>query len=353
MPRPTKTSREYLEYQADRIESVLAAHRVPARVAGGAVSPRWLRYEVAAGASARIATVRNLSEEIALALGADQARVTRQGNVLAVEVPRPDPEPVTLRRMLPLLSSVPPVTAVLGLSELGRPLLIRLPSPDVAHILVAGTTGSGKTELLRTLLLSLALTNRPAQVQFVLIDPKQRGLGPLAQIPHCLFPLMSDPQQAGRVLAQLVTKMERRDRTQVNTPHIVIAVDEVLDLMMTGGSAVMTALTRLAQRGREAGIHLVLGAQKPSSTVFDGQLKANFPVRLVGRVVSADDARIAAGIGGTGAEKLLGRGDFLAVSANSVTRFQAAHVPQSDWRYLLQAIRMQRPLVGQPEETVQ
>jgi S-DNA-T family DNA segregation ATPase FtsK/SpoIIIE len=108
-------------------------------------------------------------------------------------------------------------------------------------------------------------------------------------------------------------------------------VDELLDLLEAGGKPVEAALTRVAQRGREAGIHLVAGAQKPSSAALGPMLKANFPVRLVGRVGSADDARVASGVAGSGAEKLMGRGDFLAVACGEVTRFQAAWVPPRDW----------------------
>jgi S-DNA-T family DNA segregation ATPase FtsK/SpoIIIE len=327
----TSPSSDTLNFQADRIERVLASHRVPVRVHGGAVAPRWVRFLLTPALGARVSAVRNLSEELALALGAGDVRVARDGESIAIEVPRADAEPVLLLPLLRSLQNIPPLTACLGLTDDGRPLLLRLPSPDVAHVLVAGATGSGKTELIRALLASLALANRQSKLQFALIDPKSRGLLPLAGLPHVIGQVASNPPAAQALLDRLVDEMERRDRENVSSPHIVVAVDELLDLLATGGKSVEAALTRLAQRGREAGLHLVAGVQKPSASAIGPLLKANFPVRLVGRVGSVEDARVAAGISGTGAEKLMGRGDFVLVAAGQTVRFQAGWLPAADW----------------------
>jgi len=348
---PQQLTRNYLEFQADQIEAVLASHRVPARVYSGAISPRWMSFHITAAPGARISIVRNLSEELALALGAKDVRIAREGGTLAVEVPRPDAEPVNLVRMLRRLKHMPPVTACLGLAEDGRPLLIRLPSPDVAHVLVAGSTGSGKTELIRTALWSLAIANRQAQLQIVLIDPKRRGFGPLSKLPHLMTPPVSSVTDSIALLQRIVEEMERRDREEITSPHLVVAIDEGMDLIMTGGKEVDTLLTRIAQRGREAGIHLLVGAQNPSSSVFSSLLKANFPVRLVGRVSSANDARVAAGISGTHAEKLLGRGDFVAIAAGETTRFQAAFIPSNDLSILRNSILQRKTIIGTEEST--
>jgi len=224
----------------------------------------------------------------------------------------------------------------------GRPLLLRLPSPDVTHVLVAGMTGSGKTELIRAIVLSLAIGNRQSQLQFALIDPKSRGLAPLAGLPHLMAPPAVDSEAAMSLLDRLNEEMDRRDLHGVSLPRIVVVVDEVVDLLMTGNKLIEAAITRLAQRGREAGIHLILGAQKPSATALGPHIKANLPVRLVGRVGSVEDARVAAGVSGTNAEKLGGRGDFLAVAGGQITRFQAAYIPARDWLNLPDILRDRR-----------
>jgi S-DNA-T family DNA segregation ATPase FtsK/SpoIIIE len=344
--------RNRLEFQADRIEAVLALNKVPARVTGGTVTPRWVRFQVLPAVGAKISKIKSLSEEMAAALDASNCRVSRRGAAVAVEVPRDDPEPV---RLLPLYNQlidetteqppIPPVTAVLGLAEDGAPLLIRLPSPDVAHILVAGTTGSGKTMLLQAMILSLAMGNPPALrgemgggMSLVLIDPKGHAFRPFEGLPHLARPVIWKVEEMTEVLQSLVRLMERRSgygRIGRNgsagpQPPVAVVIDELADLLIVGGKEVQWALTRLTQRGREAGIHVVAATQKPTSAVLGPLVKANFPVRLVGRVTSAEDARTATGWSGTGAERLVGRGDFLAVAEGRVIRFQAAHISPAE-----------------------
>jgi S-DNA-T family DNA segregation ATPase FtsK/SpoIIIE len=240
------------------------------------------------------------------------------------------------------LSEVPPVTAVLGLEQTGAPLLLRLSSPDVAHVLIAGTTGSGKTALARTLLASLAMYNRQSQVQLVLIDPKGRGFGAMAALPHALGGVVSTPEAAVERLRWLVMEMERRDREAISRPAIVVAVDELADLLQSGGAAVEAMLTRLAQRGREAGIHVVACTQKPTAALIGGAMKANFPIRLVGAVASKDEARYASGVTDSGAEKLEGKGDFLLVAKGDTVRFQAAWIGSRDFHNIAAHIQSGR-----------
>ena len=377
--------RKKLEFQADRIEAVLALHKVPARVTGGTVTPRWVRFQVLPAVGAKISKIRGLSEELAAALDASSCRVSRRGAAVAVEVPRDDPQPV---RLLPLYRqltaeirnplsatctepsrsicnpSIPPVTAILGLAEDGAPLLVRLPSPDVAHILVAGTTGSGKTILLQTMILSLAMTNTPhlppracpersrriggdrggAGLALVLIDPKGHAFGLFEGLPHLARPVIREVEEATEALQSLVRLMERRGLSPCpgdggtqgrGQSHVAVVIDELADLLMVGGKAAQRALTRLTQRGREAGIHVIAATQKPTAAVLGPLVKANFPVRLVGRVTSIEDARTATGWSGTGAERLLGRGDFLAVAEGRVVRFQTAHVSSAEIREVM------------------
>jgi len=320
--------RKKLEFMADRIEAVLSRNNVPARVTGGTVTPRWIRFQVLPAVGARISKIKNLNEELALALDAPSCRVSRRGAAVAVEIPRDDPQPVRLMPLYEQLTDpdakqppIPPVTAILGLAEDGAPLLIRLPSPDVAHILVAGTTGSGKTVLLQSMILSLAMAD--PNVKFVLIDPKASAFTPFQALPHLARPVISEPKETEEALFSAARFMEKR---HTNKPCIVIFIDELADLLMTGGDKVQWALTRLTQRGREVGIHVVAATQKPTAAVLGPLVKANFPVRLVGKVTDPSDARTASGQGGTGAERLMGRGDFLAVAEGQVIRFQAAHV---------------------------
>jgi S-DNA-T family DNA segregation ATPase FtsK/SpoIIIE len=336
--------------QADRIEAVLASHKVAGRVWGGTVTPRFIRFQVTTGADTKVSKVTALSEEIALSLGVAATRVYRQNGAIQVEVPREEVGSVRFGPLCERLGSVPAVTALLGVEESGTPLLLRLASPEVVHVLVAGTTGSGKTALVRTVLASLAVFNRQGAVQLVLIDPKGRGFGPLAGLPHVLGRVAATCEEGVQALAWLVSEMERRDREGISSPALVVGIDELADLLATGGKAVEQALQRLAQRGREAGIHLVACTQKPAAAVVSGVLKANFPVRLVGSVVSADDARVAAGIAGTGAEKLLGRGDFLLVAKGEVIRFQAAYLGEAELKELCGRVRGGRTqaAAGQP-----
>lgn len=335
------------ELQAARIEAVLSAHKVPARVWQATVTPRFVRFDVTTALGTRLNKVSGLAEELAFSLGAQAARVYREGGVLHVEVARESPRTVGLTELCGRLSNVPPNCAVLGIDEGGAPLLLRLDSPDIAHVLLAGTTGSGKTALLRTLLLSLAMYNHPGRLQLVLIDPKGRGLADLTDLPHIWRPrawpaeaaVVADVAEAAGLLDLLVAEMVRRDAVGCSLPLLVVAIDELADLLQAGGKGVGEALTRLTQRGREAGVHVVAATQRPAATLVGGLVKANFPVRLVGSVVSPEDAKVAAGVGGTGAERLMGRGDFLLVVKGQVIRFQAAYAGGNEVREVTARVR--------------
>ncbi len=339
----TPNLEQLLEYQADQIERVLVSHRLLGRVTGGTVTPRWVRFQLLPELSTKISRLTALSEEIALRLGAPDVRVVRQGPVIHIEVPRADAQPVRLLPLCQQLEGLPRQAAVLGLDEAGLPLLLRLSSPEVAHVLIAGTTGSGKTALARAMALSLAIYNRLGEIQMIFIDPKGSGFGPFTQpggsLPHLLRPPVRDVHQAIFLLGELVEEMVRRDRENISSPRIIIFIDELADLMEQGGRAMDRLMTRLAQRGRSAGLHLIACTQKPLAAAIGSLTRSNFPVRLVGSVASADDAKIAAGIPGTGAEKLLGRGDFLLVAKGQVTRFQAAYVSEADIRQIVSRLQ--------------
>lgn len=327
-----------LNLQADRIELLLAQHKVSATVSGGTLTPGAVRFRVALAPGQRLRALQSLADELALALSVPAVRIQRERGGVQIEAPRDDPEPVSLPGLLDQLRTAPPATAALGLDNDGRPLLLRLSSPAIAHALIAGTTGSGKSALMRGILLSLARFNRPRAVRLLLIDPKVRSFDALAGLPHALCPVLSEPAGIAAALNQLVALMERRDRDGGVAPRVVVAIDELADLLQSGGKAVEAPLLRLAQRGRQAGIHLLAATQKPSSAAMSSTLKSNFPVRIVGKVASPEDARVAAGTGGSGAEKLGGNGQFVVVSEGRTIRFQAAYAPRAEVQALVQQI---------------
>lgn len=331
--------RQLLECQAYQIEMVLYSHRVPGRVMGGVVTPRWVRFEIIPALGAKVSSMVRLSEELALRLGSRGVRVHRQGGRIHVEVPRQEAEMVRLLPLSARLGEIPRHSAVLGLDDSGVPLLLSLPSPEVCHLLVAGTTGSGKTALVRSMVVSLALHNRQGEVQIVVIDPKGRGYGVLEGLPHLLRPVVREESQTRAVLEELVQEMTQRDREGVQEPRLVLVIDEMADLVMAGGAEVVRCITRLTQRGREAGIHVIGCTQKPTVEAIGSLVKSNFPVRLVGSVASPEDGRVATGLKGAGAEKLMGRGDFLLVIKGEVMRFQAAYVSDEEIREILERLR--------------
>ncbi len=331
-----------LNFQADKIEMVLAAHKAPVRVWGGRLTARTIQFHLAPAATTKLARIEALTAEIALALGVQTARLTRTEGMLSVEIARADARFVSLNDLKSRWqaddgmrrAAATPGTAILGADAEGTPLLLRLASPDIAHCLIAGTTGSGKTELARTMIASLAMHQKPREVQLALFDPKYHGLAPFAQLPHLLFPIVADADETPARLQQLVNEMERRDREQITRPRIIVVIDELADALQTGGDAVEAPLTRLVQRGRSAGISVVACTQKPTARAVGSLMKANFPARLVGRVASAEDARVASGIAGSGAEKLAGRGDFLLIAAGQIIRFQAAHIKEFELAHI-------------------
>jgi S-DNA-T family DNA segregation ATPase FtsK/SpoIIIE len=337
--------RRVLHFQADRIEQVLASHRVAGRVTGGAVTPRLVRFQVWTPLGVRVRQVAGLSEEIALSLGVRSCRVYREEGQVQVEVPREEGQVVRLLELCRRLGGeenrgrVPGMTAVLGLDQEGVPLLLRLPSPNVAHVLIAGTTGSGKTALARTMVTSLALFNSQRALQVVLVDPKGRGFGVFEGLPHLLVPVVRRVEEAVGVMGRLVGEMERRDEEGRSEPRLVVVLDELADLVQVGGREMEGLLRRLMQRGREAGMHVIACTQKPTAAGIGGLVKSNFPVRVVGSVGSPEDAKVATGVAQTGAERLMGEGDFLVVAQGEVTRLQAAYVGPEEVREVVARLR--------------
>jgi len=340
----------WLEQQADRIERMCQAHRLPVRVQGGVVTPRLVRFHLALDPRLPLKRLAALEEDLALALSVPTARLARRDGVLALEVPRPGSAIVSLVRLQAGLPALPAGTALLGRDEEGAPLLLRLTSPEVSHLLIAGTTGSGKTALARGLLTSLALVHAPEELRLVLVDPKGRGFGAFAGLPHVVGGILREGAAVEKRLTWLVEEMAWREESGVRTPRVVVAVDEVADVVAAAPGC-GELLTRLATRGREAGLHLVLCTQKPTAEAVGSLLRANLPCRLVGRVTSAQEAVVASGIKGTGAERLLGRGDFLLVAGGEVVRFQAGYVTGEEIGVMVEMLRAEageRPALAAP-----
>ncbi len=343
-----------LHLQADRIEWVLYTHKAPARVTGGRVTPRTIQFHLSPAPTTKIAQVERLSEEIALALGTSSARVARTNGHLSVEVPRADMRNL---RFLELAARVrhnaqlahiltSPGTVLLGMDTEGVPVLLRLGAPDVPHVLVAGTTGSGKTEAAKTMAASMMLFQKPRELQLIVVDPKGTSFKFLEHLPHLLCPIIKNIEDAVANIEWLVEEMQRREEHEMTRPRIVLLIDELADLLMQGGNPVEMNLTRLVQRGRSAGIAVIACTQKPTSSAVGSLVKANFPVRLVGKVTSAVEAHTAAGLAGTGAEKLAGRGDFILIVGGEKLRLQIAHLPASDYADL------RAQVTGQPTRAV-
>lgn len=330
--------RRRLHQQADQIEWLLATHKAPVRVTGGRVTPRTIQFHLAPAATTKISRVENLAEEIALTLNVSSARVLRQNGALHIEIPRDDARAL---RFLELCAQAErdsammralrvAGTTLLGMGVDGVPVLLRLGVPDVPHVLIAGTTGSGKSQAARTLLASLVLYQPAREIQLLIVDPKASDFHAFETASHLLCPIVENVKDARERLQWLAEEMERRQSERVSRPRVVLLIDELADLLMQGGSDLENLLARLIQRGRSAGICVVGCTQKPTAGVLGTLVKANFPVRLVGKVTSAHEALVAAGVSKSGAETLAGRGDFLLIANGEKMRVQIAHLPTSD-----------------------
>lgn len=320
--------RQYLNMQAERIETVLRENGLHIRVARGVMGARHVVFSlVAAGDDAGLMNrLRKAEETLALRLGRPDVQIRRNGGEIQLLTSLPGkPRPVWLESYRQFLR---PDTMFLGLraDAPATPVLLRPAHPNVSHVLVTGKTGSGKTVLLRTMLTSLALGTPVDRAQIVLLDPKGAAFPGIEQLPHITNVVRGRRvDDWAAILTDLVGEMERRDRQGNSLPRIYLFLDELADLLLAGGPGVAEPLTRLTQSGRGAGIHLIAGTQKPTADSIGGLVKFNFSTRLVGSVNSASDAVAASGMSQSGAEKLLGQGDFMVFGPEQL-RFQAAQV---------------------------
>ena len=337
------------EGTSERLTRALADLGVEARVVRAVVGPRVTRYELRLGSGVKVGKVSNLQQDIAYALAATEVRILAPipgKSAVGVEVPNTRPAKVTLGDVFREYPDAHDWTlpVALGKDISGRAVFFDL--AEMPHLLVAGTTGSGKSVMLNGLLTSLLLTTDPRQVKMVLIDPKRVELSPFGRIPHLITPVVTDVKKAANALQWAVAEMERRYevlekmgsrsldgynmRAETQMPYVVIVIDELADLMMQAGAKVEDSIVRLAQKARAVGIHLVVATQRPSVDVITGMIKANIPSRIAFAVSSQVDSRVI--LDGGGAEFLLGMGDMLfkPVSALRSSRVQGAFISENE-----------------------
>lgn len=332
-----------------RLTKALAELGVEAKVVRAVVGPRVTRYELILGSGVKVGKIRNLQQDIAYALAATEVRILAPipgKSAVGVEVPNTKAALVTLGDVLQEYPAGNDWSLPVGLGKdiSGRAVFIDL--AEMPHLLIAGTTGSGKSVMLNALLTSLLLTTDPKQVKMVLIDPKRVELSYFARVPHLITPVVTDVKRAAHALVWAVSEMDRRyevlegvgarslegynSRSETPMPYIVIVIDELADLMMTAAAKVEDAVIRIAQKARAVGIHLIVATQRPSVDVITGMIKANIPSRIAFAVSSQVDSRVI--LDGPGAEALLGGGDMLfkPVTALRTSRIQGAYISERE-----------------------
>lgn len=364
-------SRKGLEDTAAQLEDTLRQHGVDAQLTKIVPGPTVTRYEIELAPGVKVNRVSSLSHDIAYALATPDVRllVPIPGkSAIGVEVPNRRRRLVTLGDVLrsPEASSVVhPLAVGLGVDISGRARMLNL--AELPHILIAGATGAGKSSCINSFVSSILMRTTPDDVRLIMVDPKRVELGQYNGVPHLLTRVITNPKKAADALKWAVTEMDRRydlladarvrdiigyreklDSGQLPAegfdrfPYLVVIVDELNDLMMVAGREVEEAIVRIAQMARAVGIHLVIATQRPSVDVITGVIKANIPSRLAFSVASQTDSRVI--IDGAGADKLVGMGDMLAVTATEPrpVRYQGAWVSEEEIHSIVEWVKKQR-----------
>lgn len=309
------------------ITRLLWARRLPTYVERVSTPPGIIEYKLKWTATLNVRDIRKHIPEIAMAIecSADVLRVVQREDGLFLQQSLKVTRPIRLSELLPPQGILKPYTALIGVDEQGNELGFNLASPNISHVGVFGTTGSGKTMLMRTIMASLAHSvTGPRDLGILYIDPKRRAEDSFANAiaKYLLWPQLYEASDAAACLAKLCSVMDAREIEPNPSPRILVVIDEFVDMVMLGGDSILAPTQRIAQKGREYGIHLLLGTQKPANEVIGPFLKSNLPLRLVGMVANSQDARVASGVSEAGAETLPGAGAFIAFPFR--IRFQAA-----------------------------
>ena len=367
-----KRTREELEANAQTLRKKLEDFGVGGHIVQASPGPVITSYEFEPAAGVKVSQVVNLSDDLALAMKAAAVRIIGpipgRGTV-AVEVPNPETTTVYLREILvspEFIESKGKLPLALGKDTTGNPVVSDLTA--MPHLLIAGSTGSGKSVGLNTMICSLLYKATPADVRFLLIDPKRLELGIYEQIPHLLAPVVTDAKEASARLKWIVGKMDERYKQlqakavrniegynkevppEEKLPYWVVVVDELADLMMVSAGEVQNSLVRLAQIARAVGIHLIVATQRPSVDVVTGLIKANFPTRIAFQVASKVDSRTV--LDANGAEQLLGRGDMIFVppGASRQMRVHGCWVADNEVKAICEFLRKQGSAVYEKVE---
>jgi S-DNA-T family DNA segregation ATPase FtsK/SpoIIIE len=358
--------RRMIEAGGRTLEHALAAHGVETRLVGMTVGPTVTRYELELGPGVKVAKVTSLNKDIAYAMASPDVRILAPipgKSAIGVEVPNRDRQLVALADILATeeaRKATHPLEVALGKDIAGRAVMANL--AEMPHILIAGATGAGKSSCINSLITSVLVRSTPDQVRMILIDPKRVELGQYNGLPHLLTQVVVNPKRAANALNWAVKEMERRyellyevgvrditgynaafdrgdlqpepgeDKEYRRLPFILVVVDELADLMMVAARDVEDSICRIAQMARAVGIHLVIATQRPSVDVITGVIKANVPSRLAFAVSSQTDSRVI--LDQPGAERLVGKGDMLLLTANSSSgrRVQGAWVGEDEVR---------------------
>ena len=355
---------EELKQTSIKLVETLKNFGVKTKIMNICCGPTVTRYELQPEVGVRVRSIANLSDDIALHLAASGVRIEAPipgKDAVGIELPNKTVSTVYLRNLIEssaFEAQKSKLTVALGMDVAGSPVFMNI--EKMPHLLIAGATGMGKSVCINTFIVSMLYKARPDEVKLILIDPKKVELSIYNGLPHLLVPVVSDPKKAAGSLAWAVNEMERRfqlieevgvrnidgyneitkeDPEKEYMPKIVIIIDELADLMMTARDEVETSICRLAQKARAAGMHLVIGTQRPSVDVITGLIKANVPSRIACTVASQVDSRTIIDV--AGAEKLLGRGDMLYAPVGSMkpTRVQGSFVSEKEIENIVEFLK--------------